>query len=100
MLWGADFVDAAEAERIGLVNKVFVDEELMAKTYEFARRVADGAPLAVQLIKRLVRVGQDMDLTAGLELAAASLPIVRSSEDHLEAVAAFKEKRQPNFLGK
>jgi 2-(1,2-epoxy-1,2-dihydrophenyl)acetyl-CoA isomerase len=100
MLWGADFVDAPEAERIGLVNKVFPDEELMGKTYEFARRVADGAPLAVQLIKRIVRLGQDKDLAAGLELAAANLPIVRSSEDHLEGVAAFKEKRRPNFKGK
>jgi 2-(1,2-epoxy-1,2-dihydrophenyl)acetyl-CoA isomerase len=100
MLWGADYVDAMEAERIGLVNKVFPDTELMPRTYEFARRVADGAPLAVQLIKRIVRLGLDKDLSTGLELAAANLPVVRSSKDHLEAVAAFKEKRKPNFKGR
>jgi enoyl-CoA hydratase/carnithine racemase len=100
MLWGADYIDAREAERLGMVNKVFADSELMAKTYEFARRVCEGAPLAVQLIKRLVRMGLDKDLTTGLELAAANLPVVRSSEDHLEAIAAFKAKRQPKFTGK
>ena len=100
MLWGAEFIDAREAERIGLVNKVFADAELMTGTYEFARRVADGAPLAVQLIKRIVRLGLNKDLPTALEIAAANLPIVRSSEDHLEAVAASKEKRQPKFKGK
>jgi 2-(1,2-epoxy-1,2-dihydrophenyl)acetyl-CoA isomerase len=100
MFWSSDFVDAREAERLGLVNKVFADSELMDRTYEFAKRVADGAPLAVQLIKRVMRLGLDKDLTTALELAAANLPIVRLSEDHLEAMAAFKEKRQPKFRGR
>jgi 2-(1,2-epoxy-1,2-dihydrophenyl)acetyl-CoA isomerase len=99
MLWSNEFVDAQEAERIGLVNRVFPDAELMAKTYEFATRVAEGAPLAVQLIKRVVRMGLNKDLATGLELAAANLPIVRSSDDHREALAAFREKRKPRFTG-
>jgi enoyl-CoA hydratase/carnithine racemase len=100
LLWNGDFIEAREAERIGLVNKVIPDADLMAETYKFARRVAEGAPLAVQLIKRLVRMGADKDLATGLELAAANMPIVRSSEDHLEAIAANKEKRKPNFTGR
>ncbi len=100
MFWTADFVEAADAERIGLVNKVFPDGELMDRTYEFARRVAAGAPLAVQLIKRVMRFGLDKDLPTALEIVAANLPIVRSSEDHQEAIAAFKEKRAPRFKGK
>jgi 2-(1,2-epoxy-1,2-dihydrophenyl)acetyl-CoA isomerase len=99
MLWSAEYVDAREAERIGLVNRVFPDSDLMAGTYEFAKRVTSGAPLAVQIIKRIVRLGLDKDLSTGLELAAANLPAVRSSDDHLEAIAAFKEKRQPHFKG-
>jgi enoyl-CoA hydratase/carnithine racemase len=71
----------------------------MAGTYAFARRIAAGAPLAVQLIKRVMRSGLDKDLSTALELVASNLPIVRSSEDHQEAVAAFKEKRTPNFKG-
>ena len=100
LFWSADFIDAREAERIGLVNRVFPDSELMAGTYEFAKRVAESAPLAVQLIKRVMRLGLDKDLATGLELVAANLPIVRSSADHLEAVAASKEKRPPKFTGK
>ncbi|MDR3534502.1 MAG: enoyl-CoA hydratase-related protein [Rhodopila sp.] len=100
LLWTGDFVDAREAERIGLVNKVFPDAELMARTYEFARRLADGPPLAIQLVKRVARMGLDKDLATGLEIAAANLPVVRSSEDHKEAVAAFKEKRRPQFKGR
>jgi 2-(1,2-epoxy-1,2-dihydrophenyl)acetyl-CoA isomerase len=100
LFWSADFVDAREAERLGLVNKVFGDADLMPATYAFARRVAEGAPLAVQLIKRVMRMGMNRDLATGLELAAANLPIVRASEDHAEAVAAFKEKRAPNFQGR
>jgi enoyl-CoA hydratase/carnithine racemase len=100
LLLSGDFVDAREAERIGLVNKVVADAELMAETHRFARRVAEGAPLAVQMIKRLVRMGADENLATGLELAAANMPIVRSSEDHLEAIAAHKEKRKPNFKGR
>jgi 2-(1,2-epoxy-1,2-dihydrophenyl)acetyl-CoA isomerase len=100
LFWSADFIDAREAERIGLVNRVFPDAELMTGTYDFARRLATSAPLAVRLIKRLVRLGLNKDLDTGLELAAANLPIVRSSEDHREALAARKEKREPVFKGK
>lgn len=100
MFWTGDWVDAREAERIGLVNKVFPDAELMEHTYKFARRVADSAPLAVQLIKRVVRQGLEQDLATALEFVAANLPIVRTSEDHKEAVSAFKEKRTPHFKGR
>ena len=100
LLLSGDFVDAREAERIGLVNRVVADAELMTETHKFARGIAEGAPLAVQLIKRIVRIGADKDLGTGLELAAANIPIVRSSGDHLEAIAAHKEKRKPNFKGR
>jgi 2-(1,2-epoxy-1,2-dihydrophenyl)acetyl-CoA isomerase len=100
LLLSAEFIDAQEAERIGLVNRVYPDDELMRGTLEFAARVAKGAPLAVQLIKRIVRLGLGKDLATGLELAAANMPAVRSSEDHLEALSAFREKRQPVFRGK
>lgn len=100
LFWSCDWVEAREAERIGLVNKVFPDEQLMDGTYSFARKVADGAPLAIQLIKRVMRFGIDKDLATAHELVAANLPLVRTSEDHREALAAFKEKRQPQFKGK
>lgn len=100
MLWTSDFVDAKEAEQIGLVDRVFPDAELMEGTFAFARRVAENAPLAVQMIKRVMRAGFDKDLGTALELVAANMPVVRTSEDHLEAVRAFKEKRKPEFKGR
>ncbi|MFJ4048933.1 enoyl-CoA hydratase/isomerase family protein [Pseudomonas hunanensis] len=100
MFWGCDWVDAREAERIGLVNRVFADDQLMEQTYLFARKVADNAPLAVQLIKRVMRFGLDKDLATAQEMVAANLPIVRTSEDHQEAVNAFREKRTPQFKGR
>ena len=71
LFWSCDWVDAREAERIGLVNKVFPDAELMEGTYAFARKVADGAPLAVQTIKRVVRLGLDKDLGTALDIVAS-----------------------------
>jgi enoyl-CoA hydratase/carnithine racemase len=99
LFWSTDWVDAREAERIGLVNKVFPDAELMEATRAFARKAADGAPLAVQTIKRLVRTGLGQDLTTALDMVASEMTVVRSSEDHREALAAFKEKRKPTFTG-
>jgi enoyl-CoA hydratase/carnithine racemase len=100
MFWTSDWVSAQEAERIGLVSKVFPDSQLMQETSAFARRVAEGAPLSVQLIKRVMRAGLEADLGTALELVASNLPIVRTSDDHQEAVSAFREKRKPLFKGK
>jgi enoyl-CoA hydratase/carnithine racemase len=100
LFWSCDWVEAREAERIGLVNKVFADAELMDSTLGFARKVADSAPLSVQTIKRLVRTGLDQDLTTALDMVASEMTVVRSSEDHKEALAAFKDKRTPRFTGK
>ncbi|MDF3839903.1 enoyl-CoA hydratase-related protein [Cupriavidus basilensis] len=100
MFWSCDWVDARDAERIGLVNKVFPDDELMEGTYAFARKVADGAPLSVQLIKRVMRLSLGQALDTALDIVASNLPIVRTSEDHQEALIAFKEKRPPQFRGR
>lgn len=86
--------------RMGLVSKVFPDAELMRGTSAFARRVAEGAPLAAQLTKRVMRFGRDEDLAKAKEIVAANLPIVRTSENHMEAVNAFREKRPPQFNGR
>lgn len=97
MFWTSDFVDAREAERLGLVDRVFPDEVLMKNTYELAERIAKAAPLAVRLTKRILYQGLRTDLSTALDMVAASMPVVSMSEDHQEAVRAFKEKREPTF---
>ncbi len=100
MFWTTEPLSAREAERIGLVNRVFPDDQLMAGTYAVARKIADGAPLANRLIKKILYQGLDSDLGTALDTVAAHLPFVCASEDHREAVQAFKEKREPRFRGR
>jgi len=99
MLWTGDFVDAATAERIGLVNAVVPDEKLMEHTYAVARRLAAGPSLAIRMIKRAVYQGMQMSLPASLDMVSSHLGVLSTTTDHREAVAAFNEKRPPVFTG-
>lgn len=101
LLWTGDFIDIHAAERLGLVNRVLPAEELMAYTTEFARRLARGPAVAIQLTKRLVYEGLRSDnLQTNLDLASSHLAIAASTRDHREAVQAFLEKRPPEFEGR
>lgn len=98
MFWSAEAVDAKEALRIGLVNSVLPDTDLMPATMTFAAAVAASAPLAVRLVKKLVRQGEASDLLTALDAAADAMTLVRSSADHAEAIAALRERRAAVFL--
>lgn len=100
MFWGAELIDAQEALRIGLVNRVIDDGELLPQTLAFAARVAAAPPLSVQLIKRAVYQSLNVDLTTSLDLISSHQTIVRNSADHAEAVAAMREKRPGTFHGR
>lgn len=100
LLFTADFVDAQEALRIGLVNHVFPDDQLMEGTYKIATNIARRAPISVQLIKRATYQGIRTDLRTHLDQISSHMTIARASDDHMEAVDAFLEKRHPVFKGK
>lgn len=100
LLFTADFVDAQEALRIGLVNHVFPDDELMESTYKIATNIARRAPISVQLIKRATYQGLRTDLRTHLDQISSHMTIARASDDHMEAVDAFLEKRHPVFKGR
>ena len=87
------------AERWGLVNAVVPREKLMATAYDYARRVAENAPLAVQAAKELAIRSLDMDLATGLRWEAATNVMLRGSKDVKEGTKAFAEKRKPDFKG-
>ncbi|MGY9057602.1 MAG: enoyl-CoA hydratase/isomerase family protein [Alphaproteobacteria bacterium] len=99
LLWTADFVDAETALSIGLVNHVYPDDQLMAETLKLAKRIATQPPLSVKLVKRLVDQGLRSDMNTAFDLVSSHISILRSGEDHKEAIAAFKEKRPGKYRG-
>lgn len=100
LIWSGDIIDAAEAERLGLVTKVVPDERLMEETREFAQRFVNGPPLAMALAKAAVYRGLDMSVHDALSYAATAESITLTSEDHKEGSRAFFEKRAPVFRGR
>lgn len=100
LFWSSRWVDAEEALRLGLVSQILPDEGFSDAALAYARSIAAAAPLSVRAIKQLVRQGLQTSLDIHLDALASQLAVVRTSEDHKEAVAAFKEKRTPEFQGK
>jgi enoyl-CoA hydratase/carnithine racemase len=99
LLWTSKFVDAEEAKNIGLVLDVFDDDQLLDRVLEIASGIAAGAPISVRLIKRLVYQNQNMDLRSSLDMVSSHMTLARMSEDHVEAISAWREKRPGNFKG-
>lgn len=99
LLWTADFLDAASALEIGLVNHVYPDDELMASTTQLARRIAEMPPLSIQLIKRTVNQSLESDMATALDLVSSHIAIARAGHDHPEAIKAYREKRKGSYKG-
>jgi len=99
LLWTGDWLSAEDAERMGLVNRLFEAGQLMDETLAFAHRLAGGPPIQQRLIKRLVRQGERSDLKGSLEYTAAAMAIAQGTADYREAIAAYNEKRPGRFEG-
>ena len=95
-----DPVPAREAERIGLVNFVVADDALADDALAFARRLAAGAPLAIQYTKQAVNKQVKAALNLSFDAATALEIVTFQSEDHTEALAAIAERRKPVFRGR
>jgi 2-(1,2-epoxy-1,2-dihydrophenyl)acetyl-CoA isomerase len=100
MMFFAEPIDAAAAERLGLVNRVVGQDELMPRALEWAGRLAQGPTRAYGLIKRGVDRALALDLRGALEYEAYLQEIAGRSDDHREGVAAFLEKRAPLYAGR
>jgi enoyl-CoA hydratase/carnithine racemase len=99
MLLG-DQIDAREAERIGIVNKVVTADEFDATVADWAGRLAARSPLLMRLGKDALDRQLDMPLDDALAYLRAQLALALSTEDLVEGVAAFFEKRDPNWRGR
>lgn len=96
-LFTGDPISAAEAHRIGLVNFVTPDDACVDQALAFARRIAAGAPRAIQYTKMAVNKLLKDAANASFDLATALEIVTFGTEDHKEALAALKERREPEF---
>jgi len=99
MAFTGDMLGAAEALACGLVSRVVPDAELLPAAQALAARIAANPPHAVRMTKRLLLEGRHVRMDSLLEMAAAMQALVHATADHREAVAAFLEKRPPQFTG-
>ena len=100
LLFTGRLIDAAEAERIGLVSRVVPHDELLPTALALADEIAANPPLAVQALKRGLRDALDPDWSTLGVWVAQTLGALFRTADHREGVAAFLEKRDPRFEGR
>ena len=100
ILFFGDSLDAATAERYGLVNRVVPPEAVLSTAQEWARRLAQGPSLALSMTKRMVNNEWHMDLISALEAEAQAQALMLMGEDHRIFYEAFKEKVEPKFVGR
>ncbi len=95
-----DFVDAEEAHRIGLVDLLVDEGEHVARAVELAERMTRWSPVALRLAKEAIQAAYELPLSQGLEFEKERFLEAFASEDGREGVAAFVEKRKPEFRGR
>ncbi|WP_017211184.1 enoyl-CoA hydratase-related protein [Clostridium beijerinckii] len=99
LIFTTDMIDAKEAYRIGLVNKVYEPEELMEKTIELAQKIMKKGLFAVSLAKSAINNGLNMDTESAYAFEADLFGLCFSTDDQTEGMSAFIEKRKALFKG-
>ncbi|MHA1300915.1 MAG: enoyl-CoA hydratase/isomerase family protein [Candidatus Helarchaeota archaeon] len=100
LLFTGDMIDAKEAERIGLINRVIPASELEEKVEEFAIKLAKGPTKSIGTIKRFIDLSYENDFKTQLDMERENQIKISLTEDFKEGVTAFFEKRSPNYKGK
>jgi enoyl-CoA hydratase/carnithine racemase len=97
MLLTGKTIDAFEAHRIGLINRVVPQKDLLSTARDFAEMLCNSAPLAVRAAKEAMIKGLSLPLDEGLELEDALETYLRGTEDYFEGIKAFTENRKPFY---
>jgi len=100
LIYTGDMVPAAEAAKIGLVDRVVPPERLEQEVRQFAMKLAEKPPLALMAAKYAVQIGMESPIWAGMALESSLFGLLFSTDDVAEGVAAFFEKRKPRFKGR
>lgn len=100
LIFTGERFSATRAEQLGIVSKVLPPEKLLPEALALAERIAANAPVAVRLAKAAVNRGIETDLDTALGLELESVTITFSTDDRVEGMKAFLEKRKPEFQGK
>ncbi|MDY0376308.1 MAG: enoyl-CoA hydratase-related protein [Desulfobacterium sp.] len=97
MVLGGDIIDAKEAERLGMINRVVPDDQLDSATMEFAEKLAKKSPLAVECGKRGIYGMSDLPYHQALDYMGEMFTQLCATNDAKEGLAAFQEKREPRW---
>ncbi len=100
MTFSGQFYDAKTAYEFGLVQRVLSPETLLAEVMKLAETISSRGPVALQRAKKTINEGTEKPLAEGLKMEANEFSFLFNSEDHLEGITAFIEKRPAKFLGK
>ena len=100
MIFTGRRVDAREAKALGLINHLVPKGQARTKALEIAATIADNGPIAVRQAKKAVNWGSETDLETAMALAIEAYNNTVTTEDRLEGVRAFNEKRKPQFKGR
>ncbi|MBI5969069.1 MAG: enoyl-CoA hydratase/isomerase family protein [Deltaproteobacteria bacterium] len=100
MILTGEIIDAQEAYRIGLINRVVSPRELLAWAQDTAQKIASRGPIALKYAKEAIYKGMDLTLEQGLRLEADLYLLLHTTRDRAEGIQAFRKKRVPEFEGK
>lgn len=100
LVLSGEFISAQQARDFGLISEVTIPERSLERATELARKITTKPPIAVRQAKEVLLKAYDTTLDSGLSLERKAFTLLAATEDRNEGIAAFMEKRKPNFTGK